>query len=138
MKVTRAVRYGLRALVEIAVHKDKNSLIKKNQIVELIDVPVYFLENILSKLSKDGLINSTTGSYGGYSLAKPASEIRISEIFICLEEDYSLIDCVLDENECNRIGICHNNKFWVKLYDHIDKVLNTVTLQNIIDEELNF
>jgi len=138
MKVTKTVRYGLRALVEIALYKDNNSLIKKNQIAESIDVPVYFLENILSKLSKEGLINSTTGSYGGYSLNKPASEIRISDVFNFLEEDYSLIDCVLDENECNRMEYCLTNKFWVKLYNHIDKVLNSVSLQNIIDEELNF
>ena len=67
----------------------------------------------------------------------PASEIRVSDIFNCLGEDYSLIDCVLNKNACNRKEFCHNIKFWVKLHEHIDKVFNSVTLLNIIDGEFN-
>jgi Rrf2 family cysteine metabolism transcriptional repressor len=138
LKVTRTVRYGIRALVEIALHKDKNYKIKKKQIAKSIDVPISFLENILSMLCKGGLINSTAGIYGGYCLNKPISEIKISDIFVCLEEDYTLVNCTTDENSCNKTESCPTNKFWLKLYKHIDLVFKNVSLQNIINGELDY
>jgi Rrf2 family transcriptional regulator, cysteine metabolism repressor len=101
LKITKTVRFGIRALIVIALHKDKNCKIKKHQIVESINAPTSFLENILSQLSKGCLISSTTGAFGGYSLHKPISEIKISDIFICLEEDYTLVTCIKDEKSCN-------------------------------------
>jgi len=138
LKVTKAVRFGIRALIMIALHKDKDCRIKKNQIVESINVPASFLENILSQLSKGGLINSSTGAYGGYRLKKPISTIKISDIFNCLEEEYTLVSCLKDENSCNNTELCRMNKFWLKLYKHIDKVFRNVSLQDIINGELDF
>jgi Rrf2 family transcriptional regulator, cysteine metabolism repressor len=138
MKVTRTVRYGLRALVEIAKHRDEDSKITKRRIAESIDVTLSFLENILAQLCKTGLILSTTGVYGGYELNKLPTDIKVSDIFNSLEEDYSLVNCILDEGSCSFVESCPNRNFWSKLYQNIDNIFNNVTLQNIIDGNFNF
>ena len=79
MKLSTKGRYGLRALIDLALYSEKEaasiaSISARQQISES------YLEQLIAKLRKAGLVKSVRGAGGGYMLAKPASEISVGDI----------------------------------------------------------
>jgi Rrf2 family protein len=79
MKISKKTDYALRALFAIAELKDNSISIR--ELAESTDVPRRFLENIMLEMNRAGWVKSTTGRYGGYTLAKASSEITLGEEF---------------------------------------------------------
>lgn len=88
-----------------------------------------YLEKVLKILLKAGALESRRGAGGGYTLARPASEIKMGEAVRALEEDnMEIIGCV------NKTGCCcPSSALWKKLFDGINEILDGVTLQDVVD-----
>lgn len=97
-------------------------------------LPFDYLEKIISKLEKAGIVNSKKGTQGGYCLAKPANRIRIGEIINVLEGETSLVKCISGDNNhsCPRENKCLTRSFWKKIQDAINSTLNSLTLKDLI------
>ncbi len=96
MKLTTKTRYGLRALVDLALngqqgHQPLSAIASRQKIS-----PKY-LEAEFSMLRQAGLVKSIRGAQGGYSLARPAEMIRLDEVIRALEGDLSIVDEPIDE-----------------------------------------
>jgi len=76
--------YGLTAVTELAINYNGNPMQIKD-ISEINDIPRHYLEQLLVVLKKAGITESVRGSRGGYILAKPPSEIKVLDVFTCLE-----------------------------------------------------
>jgi Rrf2 family protein len=87
-----------------------------------------YLSIIIIPLRGAGLIQSTRGAHGGYTLAKRPEEISIKDIFDALEGKICLVDCVENPTECPRVGICPTRDIWSVLGEKIRETLNSVTL----------
>ncbi len=83
--------YGLTAMYELSKHDDDTPLQIK-EISASADIPQNYLEQLLSKLRRAGLVKSIRGARGGYILAAPANEIKVVDILIVLEDDIKVID----------------------------------------------
>jgi len=83
--------YGLTAMYELSKHEDDTPLQIK-EISASADIPQNYLEHLLSKLRRAGLVKSIRGARGGYILANPASEIKVVDILTVLEDDIKVID----------------------------------------------
>src|SRR3954447_12831616 len=83
MRISAKADYAVRAMLELAA-AEKPPL-KRDQIAEAQDIPVKFLENILAELKHAGLVHSQRGSEGGYSLARPAAEIKLADVMRVVE-----------------------------------------------------
>lgn len=83
--------YGLTAMYELSKHEDDTPLQIK-EISASADIPQNYLEQLLSKLRRAGLVKSIRGARGGYILANPASEIKVVDILTVLEDDIKVID----------------------------------------------
>ena len=83
--------YGLTAMYELSKHKEDTPMQIKD-ISANANIPQNYLEQLLSKLRRAELVNSTRGARGGYILAKSAKEIKIVDILIALEDDIKIID----------------------------------------------
>lgn len=83
--------YGLTAMYELSKHEDDTPLQIK-EISASADIPQNYLEQLLSKLRRAGLVKSIRGARGGYILAAPANEIKVVDILIVLEDDIKVID----------------------------------------------
>jgi len=96
-----------------------------------------YLEKIISKLEKAGLVLAKKGSKGGYFLAKPAKKIKIGEIIKTLEGEISFVKCigVRKNHYCPREKNCLTRNFWKKLKDSLDFTLNSITLEDLIKEK---
>ncbi len=83
--------YGLTAMYELSKHKE-NTPLQIKEISASADIPQNYLEQLLSKLRRAGLVKSIRGARGGYILANPASEIKVVDILTVLEDDIKVID----------------------------------------------
>ena len=91
------------------------------------------MEQLFSPLRKAKLITSIRGAQGGYVLAKEPKEIKISEIMNILEGPVEVADCI-DKASCDNIDCCATRLLWTKIKNSIDEVMESITLQDIVDD----
>lgn len=91
-----------------------------------------YLSIIIIPLRGAGLIQSTRGAHGGYTLAKRPEEITIQDIFDALEGKICLVDCVENPQECPRVGICPTRDVWSVLGEKIKETLSSFTLADLV------
>lgn len=95
MKLSKKGEYALRALIELGLAAEvKRELVQVSELAEKEHMPVKFLEQIMQSLKGAGLVKSQRGKFGGYSLAKPASEITIGSVVRLIDGPLAPIGCV--------------------------------------------
>ncbi|MBN1467963.1 MAG: Rrf2 family transcriptional regulator [Fusobacteriaceae bacterium] len=129
MKISTKTRYGLRALIYIAEETigDEEKLVRIKEISENQKLSVQYLEQILFKLKKSGIIIGKRGPNGGYRLNKTSEEISILEVFNVLETDIRVVMCDKHNKNCVRTD-CRTLYLWDKLDVALSKILEETTL----------
>jgi Rrf2 family protein len=133
MKINTNIRYGLRAIVEIA--RSSDSVLQK-EIAERQEISVYYLDAIISGLKNAGLIVNYGGKGSGYILAKQAGEITVYDIYRAFNPDLQLVNCVCETNECKRTNICPAKDYWFELNSKIKGIMMNKTIKDIIEENI--
>ncbi len=133
MKLTTRTHYGIRAMVELAENYGHGPLQIKI-IAKRQDISVKYLEQLMATLKSGGLIRSIRGSKGGYTLIKAPADIKLSEIFNCMEGPVVTIECVEDEGFCARAADCAIRLLWSQVQDAVTNVLQSVTLQDLVSK----
>jgi Rrf2 family transcriptional regulator, cysteine metabolism repressor len=104
------------------------------------DLPRAYLEQLVMSLRDAGLVVSTRGAHGGYHLARPPDEIRMSEILRALEGPIAPMFCATDDPEhalvCDRSSRCTVNILWVRVRDAITGTLESMTLADLVPQRL--
>jgi Rrf2 family cysteine metabolism transcriptional repressor len=134
MNISTKGRYGLRAMVDIAVNS-LGDFIPLKIIAERQAISENYLEQVFSVLKKAKLVKSARGSQGGYTLAKVASKITVGEVLRILEGDLNISgddDGVLGLDKT--IKVCINTMVWQKVNVQINNVVDSVTLQDLVEE----
>jgi len=138
MKLSTKGRYGLRAIVDLAINGDKGP-VPISSIADRQSLSESYLEQLMAKLKKAGLVTSIRGAQGGYCLARDASEISIGDILRALEGDINL-DCVaLTEDgkiKCPRSSLCVSKVVWRRINDAIAETVDALSLSAILKETL--
>lgn len=132
MKLSTRTRYGMRALLELARHYGKGPL-QTRTIAEHEDISGKYLEQLMATLKSAGFVRSLRGSKGGYMLAKAPNQIRLNEVFNCLEGPVATVECVEDEDYCERVADCVTRGVWSQVQQAITNVLQSITLQDLVD-----
>jgi Rrf2 family cysteine metabolism transcriptional repressor len=131
MKLSTRTRYGMRAIIELAQHEGKKPLQLK-AIAERQDISVKYLEQLMSTLRSAGFVRSVRGSKGGYILAHPANEVKLSDVFRSLEGPVSTTECIEDEDCCKRAADCVARELWMEVEAAIQGVLSSQTLGDMV------
>lgn len=132
MKLSTRTRYAVRAMIELA-QNEPNKPLQLKVIAERQDISVKYLEQLMAVLRSAGLIRSVRGSKGGYVLSRPASQVRLSDVLHCLEGSVMTVECVEDNQSCARAAECAARQVWVKVQQAIEEVLQSITLQDVVD-----
>ena len=132
MKLSTRGRYGTRALLDLALHQGEKQVILKD-IAEREQISVRYLEHLITPLIAGGIVRTTRGARGGVSLAKPPEEIRLSEIMQLLEGPIALVECVNSPGICSRSKLCVTRDIWGELKQAIDGILESTTLQDLVE-----
>lgn len=132
MKLSTKGRYGVKAMVDLAVHYEKEPVSIKS-ISERQKISEYYLEQLFSPLRKEGIIKSIRGAQGGYVLGKDPKEITVYDIMTVLEGEIEISDCIENES-CNNIDCCATRHLWLKIKESIDSVTKNTTLYDIVED----
>jgi len=131
MKLSTRGRYAPRAMLELALNYGKGPLSLKN-IARKQEISERYLGHIMNALLSAGLVQSTRGSHGGFSLSKLPEEIKLSQIIQVAEGSISLVACVDDSKLCNRVDTCVTYEIWKKAKNVILEVFDSVTLEDMV------
>jgi len=134
MKISTRGRYALRMMIDIAENMDSNDRIPIREISERQEISVKYLEQIVTHLTRAGLLRSVRGAGGGYSLTRKPEDYTVGEILRAIEGKLAPVACLEDEvNLCERSGICKTVGFWEGLHKVIDDYVDSATLEDFVN-----
>lgn len=127
-------RYGTRLMMNLAQHygSERQAIILKN-VSQEEEISIRYLEQIIIPLKINKLVKSIRGAGGGYTLARKPSEIKLSEILHALEGSCCLVDCVEDEDYCDRISICATHEIWKNASTILKDYFDNISLQDLLE-----
>jgi Rrf2 family protein len=134
MRVSSKAHYGLRMMTEFArtYGQGPHSLA---DVARDEHLPQPYLEQLAAQLRRGGLIESTRGVHGGYSLTRPPREISVLEVVGCVEGEVAPVDCLAHgyvSGTCVKEGDCASQGLWKRLKNSIDEVLSSTSLADLV------
>lgn len=135
MKLSTKGRYGVKAMVDLAIHYGEEPASIKS-ISERQHISEYYLEQLFSPLRKANIIKSIRGAQGGYILSREPKDITVADIMAVLEGPIEISDCIDQDREtsCNNIDCCATRLLWSRIKESIDSVMGSTTLQDMVDD----
>lgn len=136
MRLSTRGRYGLRAMYDLALHYGEGPIPLKAT-AERQGVSEHYLEQLAACLRRAGLITSSRGAQGGYELARHPWEITIGDVVRALEGALDPAECVSEDgptDACGRADECTMRLVWKKLKDCMNRVLDSISLQDLCQE----
>ena len=134
--LTKKGKYGLKALVDLA-RVDPGETAFITEIASRNNIPKKFLDTILLELRNAGILRSKKGPGGGYSLSRPASEIRIGQVVRTLDGPLAPIRCASRTayevcDDCNDPDTCEVRRSMTTVRDAVADILDTMTLEDFV------
>lgn len=126
MRLTTKGRYAVTAMLDLALH-DKRGPIPLADISVRQGISLSYLEQLFSRLRKNGLVQSTRGPGGGYSLGRPVEDIPIADIILAVDERMDSTNCRGDKN-CQEHERCLTHNLWEALSEQIREFLSQISL----------
>ena len=137
MKVSTRGRYALRLMIDLAMNDD-GTPIRVKDVAERQGISDKYLEQIISVLNKAGYVKSVRGPQGGYILKKKPEHYTVGMILRLTEGSLAPVACVEEEEtDCPRQKNCVTYILWKKMNDAVNSVVDTVTLQDLVDWQHN-
>ncbi len=140
MNLTTKGRYAVMAMVDIAMQSAESQPVRLGDVAERQEIALNYLEQIFVKLRKAGVVESVRGPGGGYVLAGDASDIRIADIILAVDEPIKMTRC--DVKEQKNTGCMQNKSFcathalWDGLGKQIYGYLSSVSLADVCEKKL--
>lgn len=136
MQISAKADYALRAAIELALAADSGKPLKGEQISESQGIPRKFLENILLDLKHSGIVRTQRGASGGYWLAQPADEIKLADVIRAVEGPLANVRGEWPESVKYEGVAKPLQEVWIAVRANLRAVLETVTLADLVKEEL--
>jgi Rrf2 family transcriptional regulator, cysteine metabolism repressor len=139
MMFSTKAEYGIRVLVELA-SRDGEAPVPLAEIAEANTLPLAYLEHLVARLRKAGLVESRRGARGGYLLARPADDITMAEVVEALEGSIAPIECISAGSDgtirCSRESdpdhACPTKLLWTRVRFSIVRTLAETTLADLL------
>ena len=138
MKLSSRGRYGLRAMVDLAIAYGGGP-VSAAALANAQGISLPYFEQLIASLRKANLVLSVRGVQGGYTLSRPPGEITANEVLRVLEGNLSLVDCVESDVQsayCEQACTCSARPLWLKLQKKIDSVLDETSLLDLAEDNI--
>lgn len=135
MKLSTKGRYGLRALIDLALYSEEEP-VNIQSIAKRQNISESYLEQLVRKLRTAGLVTSVRGAGGGYQLSRPASEISVGDVLRALEGDLAAVVCAGNQEEsgCSGADLCVTRYVWQRINESITQAVDTMWLDQLVEE----
>ena len=137
MKISTRGRYGLRAMIDLALNSEDSEAVCIQSISERQNISESYLEQLVRKLRTAGLVKSVRGAGGGYQLAKPASEISVGDVLRACEGSIEAVSCGSGTDTipaCDQAERCVTRIVWTKVNSAIEEAVDSIYLDRLVDE----
>ena len=139
MMFSTKAEYGIRVMAHLARH-DGSQPISLSSIADAEGLPLAYLEHLVQRLRKAGLVESRRGAHGGYTLARPAADVTMAEVVAALEGDIAPIECITADPDgsivCSRESEpghrCPTKLLWTRVRFSIVRTLQDTTLSELV------
>jgi Rrf2 family protein len=135
LKFSTKTRYGIRAILEIALNRDANGIYQK-EISQNQDISYKYLDQIINALKVAGLVTKAGGRKSGYVLTREPSEITVYDIHNAFEPGICVIDCLSINFSCEREKFCSLRGFWGRLNNQIIEYFKSTTIKDLMEEQV--
>ena len=134
MKLSTKGRYGLRAMIDLALYSDEEA-VSIQSISARQNISDNYLEQLVRKLKKEGLVVSVRGAQGGYRLAKPADEISVGDVLRALEGSLEAVSCGEGNNlHCQGEDLCVTRYVWQRINRSIQETVDSIMISQLVEE----
>lgn len=137
MRITTWAEYGLIVSMHLA-GRDRGQPVPARDMAETERLPADYVEQILLKLRRGGLVASVRGAKGGYYLARKAGEITVRDVIEAAEHRTFEVNCdvhQVDDARCAPESNCSLRPVWRELQRRIDELLGSITLADLLHQE---
>ena len=137
MKLNSRGRYAVMALADMA-NFDKQNPVSLRDISLRQNISLVYLEQIFSKLKKNNIVKSIRGTNGGYMLTKNPEQIKLSNIFLAVDEKVKTLQCKRESKKgCNgKLTKCITHNLWDELEIHINDFFDRKNLGDLLKNNL--
>ncbi|MEG1878335.1 MAG: RrF2 family transcriptional regulator [Pseudoflavonifractor sp.] len=132
MKISTKGRYALRLMLDLAIHSD-GAAVPLKDVAQRQEISDKYLEQIVTQLSRGGLVRSVRGAGGGYLLTRAPKDYAVGEILRQLEGDLAPVSCVSGGVCCQRAEHCVTMEVWEKIQTAVDGVVDHITLEDLVE-----
>ena len=131
MKISTKGRYALRLMVDLAL-SGQGQPISLKDVAQRQQLSDKYLEQIVTPLSRAGLVRSVRGAGGGSLLTRRPEEYTVGEILRPLEGDLAPVECATDAQFCERSGQCVTVELWQQIHRAVSEVVDRTTLADLV------
>jgi len=132
MRLTTKGRYAVTAMLDLAINHNQGPITLAD-ISERQGISLSYLEQLFSRLRRQGLVDSTRGPGGGYRLSRSANSIAVAEVIEAVDETVDATRCKGKQN-CHDDHACLTHQLWTDLSDLIRDFLNEITLAQVLEK----
>lgn len=134
MKLSTKGKYGLRAMIDLAQYSEQE-IVSISSISLRQNISESYLEQLVAKLRKAGLVKSIRGAQGGYQLARPSATISVGDILRALEGNLEAVNCnALNDEGCEGSDLCVAKYVWQRINENIAKTVDEMMLNQLVEE----
>ena len=132
LKISAKARYGLRILLDIALHEGDETPRTTAAIAESQQISLKFASRLVIPLRQAGMIRSIRGTAGGFRLAKAPSDITLLDIVETLQGPVEILDCLGEGSACPRAAACVSRSVWDDVNTAFANALAALTLETVL------
>ena len=133
MKISTKGRYAVRVMLDLALNNN-GECIKVKEIAARQGISEKYLEQIIAVLNKAGYVKSVRGAQGGYRIAKDPADFTVGMILRLTEGSLAPVACLEEGADiCERCDTCETLEVWQELYDAVNKVVDGVTIADLVE-----
>ena len=133
MKLSTRAKYGLKALIDLGLYSEKEA-VSLQSIAGRQNISVSYLEQLMAQLRKAGIVVSSRGAQGGYTLADDPEKITVGMIIRALEGEICMTDCLEYEDSCDKACSCPTRLVVRRVRDGVNAIVDGITLRDMIEE----
>jgi len=138
LKISTKGRYATRLMLDLALHYN-SGYVSLKAVAQRQSISDKYLEQIITQLSRAGLVRSARGAQGGYRLTKDPAECTVGDILRATEGSLAPVSCLDDASQCDMASSCIAMEIWRKVEKAVDDVVDNITLADMVQryEEKN-
>jgi Rrf2 family protein len=135
LRLSKKADYALIAMKHLA-QKGNAPSTSAREIAEQYDIPIELMAKVLQRLVRTGLLVSTQGTRGGYTLGRPSATISVADVIQAIEGPFTVTACSTDNNDCEQYGKCSiRDPLW-QIRERIVAALGTVTIAEMANDNV--